>query len=411
MRVPVQAQGPNALRRFLQEQQGTLAVFSLFIFLSMIFMAGLAIDLMRHENERIRMQNTADRAVLAATLVDLEAENGPTPEQIIQAYFTAEGLSPQLGSNYRVEPLGETGRRITVYPAAQVNTLFSRLVGIDTLDMVTPARAEHVAGSEGSGNLEVVMVLDVSGSMNGQGKIGAMRTAANSLITSVLDAPGTDAAAITLVPYHNNVLPPAGFLNNYTNIWGNGPCITWSNWSNLRHTPQQQVSRRSCSTHTWRTVRPYLDDPAEATAYINQLQASGGTASDLGVRWAATFFDPDTRDNISAMIAGGDIDPAFEGRPYEWESDEVVRVMILLTDGENNSNQSDTNTLDVCTSLKDENVTIYTVAFQAPTRGINLMQSCASSPSHFYDADVNEILEAFQGITASIQTQMLRLTL
>lgn len=408
-RAAVAPQNARGLRAFVANQQGTLAVFSLFIFLSMLFMAGLAIDLMRHENERIRMQNTADRAVIAATLVNENAASAPTPESILQAYFAAEGLTDQLGSNYNIEALGTTGRRVTVYPGAQVNTLLSSIIGIDSFDMVTPAQAEQIVGADG-GKLELVMVLDISGSMNGQGKIGAMQTAANDLITTVLDAPGTDEAAVTLVPYHSRVLPPPGVLNSFTNATGNGACNTWNSWTDLTNTPAQPTNRTGCVTDTWRTIRPYLDNPAEATGFVNQLVASGGTSIDLGVRWGAAFFDPAMRPIINDMIVAGDVDPVFQNRPLDWNTTDATRVLILLTDGQNNAAQSDTNTLEVCTALKNLNVTIYAVAFQAPAAGATLMQSCASSASHYYEADVNEIQSAFEGITNSIQAQMLRLT-
>jgi hypothetical protein len=71
----------------------------------------------------------------------------------------------------------------------------------------------------------------------------------------------------------------------------------------------------------------------------------------------------------------------------------------------------DLNTLAVCTELKQRNVLIYSVAFQAPTGGATLMQACASSPSHYFNATVSELLGVFQGIGNNMQTQALRLTL
>lgn len=396
------------LRRFVQRETGSMALFSLFIFLSMLFMAGLAIDLMRHENERLRLQGTADRAVLAAALMG-EDDDGPTPEQIARAYFAAEGFGPQLGENIAIDPIGSTGRRVTVYPAARVGTLFSQLIGIDSFDMVTPSRAEEIGGSDGPVEIEMVLVLDTSGSMNSQGKIDALRTAANQLASDILTTPGTAQNAITLVPYHSAVLPPAGWLNAYTNTVGSGPCNDWYSWTQVTNTPSQYTERFNCATNDWRTIRPYLDDPAVAQGYINQLLASGGTRIDTAVRWGATFFDPTVQPMLNTMIMQGLVNSAFTNRPYPWEQTGVMRAMVLLTDGINGG--SDPDTISTCNALKAQGVTIYTVAFQAPSQGVSLMQSCASAASHFYNADVSEISAAFQGIVASIQAQALRLTL
>ena len=52
--------------RFRREEDGSLIVFSLFIFVAMLMFGGIAVDLMIYENERTHIQNSTDRAVLAA---------------------------------------------------------------------------------------------------------------------------------------------------------------------------------------------------------------------------------------------------------------------------------------------------------------------------------------------------------
>lgn len=406
---------PGSLHRFAGAEDGTMAVFSMFVFVAMVLFGGLAIDMMRYENERIRMQGTADRAVLAATMLR-ENENNPTPEQILRAYFAAEGLSDQLGDNFRIDEDDEDGRVVTVAPAATVPSLFMQLVGVDSMGMVTPARAAETFA--GGPDVELVMVLDISGSMNGQQKIGAMQSAAVSLTNALLtDADDVGDVAITLVPYDTWVLPPAGFLNHFSNTAGSGACNDWLIWVQITGSLNLQTNRRNCNTATWRIVRPYVSDPVLAAQYINDLRASGTTSIDLGLRYGALFFDPSIRPAISALIANGQIDPAFEGRPYDWDQPNVVRALILLTDGENccgersSRMEQDENAESVCTALKDQGVLIYAIAYQAPTRGAALMQACASSPSHYFNTNADEIINVFEGITASIQTQALRLTL
>ena len=372
----------RALGRFGQDQRGTFAVFSLFVFLAMILVAGLAIDLMRHETVRLRMQGVTDRAVLAATSLR-ETPSSATAEQILTAYFAAEGLSAQLGDQYSITDDPDEGRSIRVVPTATVPSLFMRLVGIDSFAVATPAAAQEAVGSRT--RVELVMVLDVSGSMNGQGKIGAMRDAAAQLAYTLLADNDDGAMAITLVPYDTWVLPPAGFLNSFTNITGTGACNDWTVWNIVTNTLSQATERRNCNTSVWAQVSPYHDDATEAIAAINGLVARGTTSIDLGVRWGAMYFDPSIRPAISDLITNGTVDPVFQGRPLDWDEPDMVRAMILLTDGQNccgeryGTAMQYLNTIATCTELKLRGVTIYSIAFQAPTSGALLMQACASA--------------------------------
>ncbi len=405
---------PASLRRFGTDEAGTMAVFSVFVFVAMLMVAGLAIDLMRHENERLRMQGTADRAVLAATMLR-ENVSGATPEQILTAYFAAEGLEAQLGTNFSVEEDPEVGRTVTVVPAATVPSLFMRLVGVEDFAVATPAQATEAVG--GGTRLDLVMVLDVSGSMNGQGKIGAMQTAAVNMVNSLLADAEPGMVSVTLVPYDTYVLPPAGFLNHFTSLLGFGACNDWTLWTQITGSLSLPGLRQNCNTATWRTVRPFLGDAASAASYINGLQASGTTSIDLGVRYGALFFDPSVRPAITELIANGTVSSDFAGRPFDWDEGNVVRAMILLTDGQNCCGErfpellQNSNTTSVCESLRDRGVLIYSIAFEAPANGAALMQSCASSASHYFNANVDEIIDVFEGIGNSIQTQALRLTL
>ena len=52
---------------FLRSEEGSITAFSLFIFLMMLFVGGMAVDLMRFETRRAALQNTLDAATLAAT--------------------------------------------------------------------------------------------------------------------------------------------------------------------------------------------------------------------------------------------------------------------------------------------------------------------------------------------------------
>ena len=72
------------------------------------------------------------------------------------------------------------------------------------------------------------------------------------------------------------------------------------------------------------------------------------------------------------------------------------------------SSTKDNRTQDICDAAKAQNVIVYTIGFEAPSRGLSVLKNCASSASHFYDVDGLEISDAFASIASSIRK--LRLT-
>ncbi|MCC5973288.1 MAG: Tad domain-containing protein [Rubellimicrobium sp.] len=68
---------------FARDEAGSMTVFSMFVFLIILIVGGLAVDVMRYEHRRVHLQNTADRAVLAAG--SLRQPNDP--EEVVREYF------------------------------------------------------------------------------------------------------------------------------------------------------------------------------------------------------------------------------------------------------------------------------------------------------------------------------------
>ncbi len=395
-----------------------MTIFALFIFAAMLLVAGIAIDAMRFEHERVRMQGATDRSVLAGTMLR-ENVSGATPEALVTAFMQAEGLGPQVQGRITVHDFSG-GRRVDVAPQASIPSTFMRWFGIDQINISTPSSAIEALGRV---DMEIVMVLDVTGSMggmtgNGLTRIQNLRSAASDLAETLLGDETREhgQVALSIVPYAAHVLPPPGFINHFISLpLLGGPCPDFVLWDSVINSLITPIIRRDCATNAWRTVRPYVHDPAEAVQIIQALGASGTTSIDLGIRFGALFFDPTIRPAIDQMIANGDVDEVFADRPYEWSRPGTVRAMVLMTDGENCCggrypvNQQDQQAIATCDALKSRGIIIYAVAFEAPSRGINLMQNCASSENHFFNTTGSQIAEAFAAIGNHIQTMSLRL--
>lgn len=431
-----------ALRAFRREEDGAILVFGLIAFILMLMVGGIAVDMMRYESERVRLQGTADRAVLAAAMMRENPAN-PLPREVVRSYFAAEGFGSFVANDSDiVVNTDENGmREVTVTPQAQLNTTFMRLSGVDQLRMpIASGASEGLAQIE----FEIVMVLDVSGSMRDNNRIENMRTAAIEFVREMIPADNTGSVAITFVPYSTEVIMPQGTLGYFTNLappvsgnLTNAFCIDFLTWDSVTDSLNAPMVRRNCALgdtfpfQPWEEykslvempVTPYLRTRAEAEAFINTLAPSWGTSIDLGVRTGAMFFDPTLRPIIDHLITSNQVSTHFANRPSNWNAPAMFRAMVLMTDGENccfhvgdsatrkpDVQTQDADTVRVCNALKAQGVSIYAVAFEAPPGGVALMQNCASSAGHFFNSSGAQLVAAFRTIATHIQTQKLRLT-
>lgn len=428
---------------FLRNEDGSLIILGLFFFVAILMVASMAVDLARYEQQRIQLQGIADRAVLAAANMRFDGDGAMSPEDHVRGYFQAAGYSEAQVEQLQIEIVPvDGGRQVTVLPRATLSTFLMSWVGVDSLDMATPARAEVATPSP----LEVVMVLDISWSMtemtgNGQTRIENLRQAAVAMVNDLMDGRDEGDVAITIVPYETWVVPPPGLMAHMETVDGNATdqfgnptyCMEFADWDALRASQGDggngavnalrsglaaPVERRFCGPlYGHRVVRPFLTQSAAAVAAIEALQPLGSTSIDLGLRYGAMFFDDGIRPFIQAEIDAGRISPSMTNRPAGVDNDNVLRVMVLMTDGENccgvrfTPAEQDENALAVCDNLRDEGVTVFSIAFEAPQNGVAMMEECASSGSHFFNTNGEGLSGAFQAIGRQINAMSLRLTL
>jgi Mg-chelatase subunit ChlD len=401
----------QTLRKFHKDEDGVMIIFGLFIFVAMILLGGMAIDLMRYENARSAMQNTADRAALAAASLRIDHAQGEdefTREDVVNAYFAAEGIDNYI-LQVDTSSASQTDSHVRVVPGGSLPSLFLNMLGIDDLNVVTPATAgETIAGGA---KLELVLVIDVSGSMNGS-RIAAVRDAASEMVEGLMSDIDLGDVAISLVPY-SSFTAPGPLLSSYFTNYPTTDCVNFrSNEYRTTALPMNTTAflPHNCSAQQALRIFPFMSDVTTITNRINALTANGGTNTSQGVRWAASLLDPAMRPIVQSMIAVGEIDPVFDGRPADFGSEEVIKALVLMTDGNNNAQSSNTYTLETCTAIKEQGALMFTIAYDAPSGGVSLMQNCATSASHYFDTSSTEILNIFAGIGNTLHSMTLRLT-
>lgn len=431
-----------SLKAYRRDEGGAILVFGLIAFVIMLMVGGIAVDMMRYESERVRLQGTADRAVLAAAMMRENPAN-PEPEDVVRSYFAAEGLGAFVADDARIDVRSNDGvREVVVTPRARFDTTFMRLSGVDRLAMNVASGASEAIQEI---NFEIDMVLDVSGSMRDNNRIENLREAATEFVRDLIpDDNSNGRVAITFVPYSTEVVMPAGTLGYFPNLappasgdMTDAFCIDFSEWDSVTNSLNAPMFRRNCAfgetfpfgageeylSLRHMPIRPYVRNRNDAEAIIAGLAPSWGTSIDLGVRTGAMFFDPTLHPVIQHLISNNEVSSTFADRPLNWNAPLTFRAMILMTDGENccfwdndpatrkpSVEVQDADTVSVCNALKAQNVSIYSVAFEAPPGGVALMESCASSPGHFFNSSGAQLVAAFRTIATHIQTQSLRLT-
>lgn len=202
-------------RRFQKAEDGSMIVFTLFIFIMMLLVGGMAVDLMRFETKRAKLQNTLDSATLAATNMNSTAD----PTQLVKDFMAKNGydatkvnVTPdevRIGADPANNDPGRlAARSVSANYDLNMNTIFMHMMGIDSLGTGTSGGA-----AEGIQSVEISLVLDISGSMNGQ-KLTDLQNAAESFFLQVIDPQRTEAVtSISVIPYNHTTVVPDSLLS------------------------------------------------------------------------------------------------------------------------------------------------------------------------------------------------------
>ncbi len=334
-----------ARQRFQSDESGGVVAFTLYLFIIFLMIAGLGIDLMRHEMQRTRLSAAADAAALAGAT----APNNAEAKAIIEDYFEKIGMSDHL------QAFGEDDvditlntAKVTVNTSVDVDTLLMKLVGVDSLTASAESTAEQVIPK-----LEISLVLDVSGSMKGQ-KLTDLKVAAKEFVTTILDSTAPGNATISIVPFSTSVTPPYDVYDALT-VAETHPYSTCLVFREDEYEevaidpsttyPQQIYTARYDKKGTlafnlnWRSCFPdpyfrFLPFSSSETALhnkIDSLEARGATSGELGIKWGAALLDPAFQSVAQA------VDTNLSNLPALYGERETTKIVVMMGDGANSS--------------------------------------------------------------------------
>ena len=494
----------------------------------MLMVGGIGIDFMRSEMRRTQVQQTLDRAILAAA--DLDQQRAP--KEVVADYFAKSGMSDYLSSITVTENSGF--RTVSATASTDMDTQFMKLLGYKTLTI--PSRG---TAGEKIGAVEVSLVLDISGSMYYNSRLTNLKTAAKKFVDLLLDESNGDFVSISIIPYATQVNAGATLLSKYnvTSEHNYSHCVNFISdqfsKSTLYHTEllertahfdpftesEGTIDMPVCPTRASSEIFPFSNNKTDLHTFIEGLTPGGNTSVDLGVKWGTALLDPSARPVINSLITDGEISSAFSNRPTDYGNPNIAKVIVVMSDGANTdqyflnpsireglsdvwynaeedrysiyhsngepmyywphtetwndhpygagsaeacnfdssgtescsvkeepgtavrltypellnrvslkwnalhnyeftssawadwyesafakleTSAKDQRTLHICDAAKDQGVMVFAIGFEAPSRGNRILRDCASSDSHFFDADGLDIVDAFASIARSI---------
>ncbi len=446
----------------VRNRSGNVTIAFGFSALVMFATGGGAIDFARWFQVKSKLHAALDAASLAGGRA-LQLSAGEDHEAGIAAakrYF--EKMKPaNVGGSDPVFTVIENGTVMRAEGNFTMEAPFLGMVGIPYLKATVTTEAAIAVGSNAGTNLEISLMLDVTGSMAGQ-KIEDLKLAAKDLIDIVVWSDQSRyTSKVALAPFSSRVnvgpyLEKVSGVKEEKNFGGTTlkgiTCVTDRTGTEAL-TDAKPVAGATLSAYrgdTGNTARdnawnysatgecavpeilPLTSDKDALKARIDSLPATGSTAGALGTAWAWYLLSPKWTgiwhvDNMPAPYSDiKTLDP--KGLP------KLQKVVVLMTDGIYNTtggtNHGDGSTesttisnraLSICNNMKAPGVdiTVYTVGFHLGDNqlAIDTLRNCASRAdsdpvgysSYFFNTTTgDELRGAFRHIALQLSTLRLR---
>jgi len=442
----------RGLARYGADRSGNVAI--LYAMLAVVLMAsiGAAVDIGRWLHARDQTISAVDAALLAGGRA-LQTNANDTAGAIAAAQeFYAQNVSsriPVTGDSIAFQ-IGGDGMSMSASGTAYIKTPFLQFASIDQLPLLSTAQtqfsqAQLAVGGNGGQNIEIAMMLDITGSMAGQ-KLQDLKDSASDLVNIVIwNDQSKFTSKVAIVPFSEDIrLPTSTALNKArgttlpssksvsSTTYYLSDCVVERTGTQkytdtapatgqyvMGHYTSSSTGSGSskkgvCTVPTTAAIAPLSSDKQSLLAKITSLSAAGGTAGHLGTAWAWYTLSP----NWSSLW------PA--NAPAAYGAENLEKIAILMTDGEYNT-QYDSNGISVnqnasscpqaangcstaqaralCTAMKAKGIVVYTVGFQlgGNQTAIDTVNQCATDSGKTYTADDGEQLkQAFRDIALKL---------
>ncbi|APO76282.1 Tad-like/von Willebrand factor A domain-containing protein [Rhizobium etli 8C-3] len=385
------------LARLVRDCSGNFAMMTAILMPIAIGAAGLAVDVSNMMLSQRQLQEASDSAALAAASalvaekVDVDGAKELAKNFVIgqmsnyiddadtiaalrdaMSVVVTETASSSGGKSFKVEVK-------SAYNAN--NTALMRVMGKEATRIGALSKTESsTENTVTKSSLSMYLVLDRSGSMAEDTTASYTRTESYNCGTK--KNPKTCDRTVT--DYYTKIealkLAVSSLLTQLNTA---DPNLQYVRTGSVSYNDQMQ----SALNLAWGT--------SAVSTYVNVLTATGGTDSSDAFKAAYNKL----------------VDPAENAAHLNKNGLTPDKYIVFMTDGNNNYTSADTETKTWCNLARENNITVYTVAFMAPDRGKALLSYCATSSSTYFEAEnMASLVAAFKIIGSSAAKQSIRLT-
>ena len=482
----------NLLRKFVQNRSGQFALLMSILSIPLLAAVGLAIDYSYAVQSRVRLLAANDAAALFAATEFKKHGVMPSEDKVL-AFLTTNFDRPSGDGDPSIVKMSIKDKVLTLDSHADVPVFIMGIFGhdrtdiqttssvtigddtrleislaLDTTHSMTKLTGISSAKIDPDGTLLPPDILDVR-------RIDALKVAALRFTNTFLNGPDLkDRSRIAIVPFARYV--NVGLANRnapwlsvpkdtgatgeqctkYYEITGYGTCepYTWyydgvpvsGTWCPPIYGSNYTEQCTPTGGETWAGCVGSRNEP------LNLKEAFGGVKfQGLMNTWCNSEILPLTDDAVKvanhiSSLWTNDYTYIPEGVMWGWRmltkaqpftevkspkpDEKVRRIMIVMTDGENQAMadipaapthhvlspdiyvtpkavydadvaQANQWTLDACSGAKADEVELYTISFGSDVTASSklMLKNCASDPKHYYDAaDATKLIEAFDEI-------------
>jgi Flp pilus assembly protein TadG len=445
------------------DTRGSVSIITALSIIALMGMVGLAIDYNRITSARQELQTLADTALIAAAT---SARSNSDPQ-------TAADTS--LSVNWTTKPRQSTASIVIADPgnnelegvaSTTLPMTFSRVLGYKSVDISVKASVVY-----GQGSVELALVLDTTGSMQGQ-PLFDLQSATKTLLDNAYAPSGAaDKVKVAIVPFAqyvnvgvsnrnkpwmsvpSNSSATSNVCTTTSPITGTSNCVTKTatayndgvpytyTYQDCQYTygPPVTTCGPQTSTSTWNGCAGSRSYPQDNDAKVASGQPVPGVMDvSCGTEMLRLTKDRSDIDNkIASFAAGGETfipaglvwgwraispDAPFADATAYAGSTAARKAIVLMTDGANtkspnypdhegsDANKANQLMAETCAAIKAQKITLYTVAFNVTDQAAkDRLSACASSPTQFFDApSASQLSSAFQKIGQTLAALYLK---